>query len=192
MDWGRRLTPSGRAAAIRHKLDLAGNPPAWDVDRVLAFKMLGLLVGAVLGVLLPLLAGNVLLAVLLGIGLAALGFYLPDIVLYQTAYNRSERIRRELPDALDLLVVSVEAGLMEMLDRMQTGRFKVFSTLAEWFEEFRLYHRKDGQVVKLRDDIMSATRYGVMMIREAQVEPAKLRAARQRGNGISDPLGDYR
>ncbi|RVC47683.1 MAG: hypothetical protein E5W97_10095 [Mesorhizobium sp.] len=37
--------------------------------------------------------------------------------------------------------VSVEAGLMEMLDRMQSGRFKVFSTLLDWFEEFRLYGR---------------------------------------------------
>ncbi|WP_348632222.1 terminase family protein [Mesorhizobium sp. M1A.F.Ca.ET.072.01.1.1] len=55
--------------------------------------------------------------------------------------------------------VSVEAGLMDMLDRMQSGRFKVFSTLHAWFEEFRLYHRKDGQVVKLRDDLMAATRY---------------------------------
>ncbi len=111
VSWGRRLTPSGRATAIRHKLDLAGNPSGWDVDRVLAFKMLGLLVGAALGVLLPLLADNVLLAVLLGVGLAAFGFYLPDVVLYQAAYNRSDQIRRELPDALDLLVVSVEAGL---------------------------------------------------------------------------------
>src|SRR5688572_13254086 len=34
----------------------------------------------------------------------------------------------------------VEAGLMEMLDRMQTGRFKVFRHLNDWFEEFRLYH----------------------------------------------------
>ncbi|TIV89840.1 MAG: terminase, partial [Mesorhizobium sp.] len=56
--------------------------------------------------------------------------------------------------------VSVEAGLMDMLDRMQSGRLKVFSTLAAWFEEFRLYHRKNGQVVKLRDDQMAATRYG--------------------------------
>ena len=40
-----------------------------------------------------------------------LGFYLPNLVLYQTAYNRSEQIRRELPDALDLLVISVESGL---------------------------------------------------------------------------------
>ncbi|CDX27276.1 hypothetical protein MPLB_950001 [Mesorhizobium sp. ORS 3324] len=37
--------------------------------------------------------------------------------------------------------VSVEAGLMEMLDRMQSGRFKVFSTLTAWFEEFRLFRR---------------------------------------------------
>ena len=37
--------------------------------------------------------------------------------------------------------VSVEAGLMDMLDRMQSGRFKVFCTLHAWFEEFRLYRR---------------------------------------------------
>ncbi|WP_292570454.1 hypothetical protein [Mesorhizobium sp.] len=75
--------------------------------------------------------------------------------------------------------VSVEAGLMDMLDRMQSGRFKVFSTLAAWFEEFRLYHRKNGQVVKLRDDLMAATRYGVMMLREAIVDPAEFKAARR-------------
>ena len=42
----------------------------------------------------------------------------------------------------------VEAGLMEMLGRMQTGRLKVFAHCTEWFEEFRLYHRKEGKVVK--------------------------------------------
>ena len=61
----------------------------------------------------------------------------------------------------------VEAGLMEMLDRMQTGRLKVFANLGEWFEEFRLYHRKDGKLVKERDDLMSATRYAIMMLRFA-------------------------
>ena len=85
--------------------------------------------------------------------------------------------------------VSVEAGLMEMLDRMQTGRFKVFDTLNDWFEEFRLYHRKDGLVVKLRDDLMSATRYGVMMLRHSIVEPS---AFKKRETRIADPLGAYR
>ena len=65
----------------------------------------------------------------------------------------------------------VEAGLMDMLERMQTGRFKVFSNLDEWFQEFRLYHRKDGKVVKEMDDLMSATRYALMMRRKAKVRP---------------------
>lgn len=65
----------------------------------------------------------------------------------------------------------VEAGIYEILDFMQTQRFKVFSTLSEWFEEYRLYHREDGQIVKERDDLMSATRYAFMMRRFASVEP---------------------
>lgn len=67
----------------------------------------------------------------------------------------------------------VEAGLMEMLERMETGRLKVFAHLADWFEEFRMYHRKDGRVVKERDDIMSATRYGIMSLRFAKVAEKK-------------------
>jgi len=61
----------------------------------------------------------------------------------------------------------VEAGIAELLDRMQTGRFKVFSHLNDWFEEFRLYHRKNGLIVKKGDDLMSATRYAMMMRRFA-------------------------
>lgn len=87
--------------------------------------------------------------------------------------------------------VSVEAGLMEMLDRMQSGRFKVFDTLNDWFDEFRLYHRKDGIVVKLRDDVMSATRYGIMSLRHSIVDPAAFKAARMSGK-MSDPLQDMR
>jgi len=63
--------------------------------------------------------------------------------------------------------VSVEAGLMDMLNRMQFGRFKVFKHLNDWWEEFRLYHRKDGKVVKEGDDLMCATRYALMMLRHA-------------------------
>ena len=108
---GRRFTPADQTARMRRKLDLAGNPVGWDTDRILAFKVLGLFIGGAVGLILPLLFGNVLWAIVFGVGLAVLGFYLPNIILYQTAYNRSEQIRRELPDALDLLVISVESGL---------------------------------------------------------------------------------
>jgi phage terminase large subunit-like protein len=71
--------------------------------------------------------------------------------------------------------VGVEAGLKDMLSRMETGRFKVFKHHYEWFDEFRLYHRRDGRVFKENDDLMSATRYAVMMLRQARTEEARRR-----------------
>lgn len=64
----------------------------------------------------------------------------------------------------------VEAGISEMLQRMETKRWKVFATCGSWFGEFRLYHRKDGLIVKLQDDLISASRYALMMKRFADVQ----------------------
>lgn len=66
----------------------------------------------------------------------------------------------------------VEAGISEMLDRMKTGRWKVFKTCTGWINEFRMYHRKDGLIVKERDDHISASRYAMMMRRFAKTMPA--------------------
>lgn len=63
---------------------------------------------------------------------------------------------------------STEAGLLLMDERMKSNRFKVFSNLDEWWAEYRVYHRKEGQIVRLNDDLMSATRVGVMQIRSAK------------------------
>lgn len=62
----------------------------------------------------------------------------------------------------------VEAGILLMLDLMKTGRLKVAEHLEDWFAEFRLYHRKDGKIVKEYDDLMAATRYALMMVRFAE------------------------
>ena len=63
--------------------------------------------------------------------------------------------------------VSVEAGCMEMLTRMETGRFKVFDHLNDWLSEFRLFHRVEGKICAEYDDLMAATRYAVVMLRFA-------------------------
>lgn len=73
---------------------------------------------------------------------------------------------------------SREAGIAEILGRMRSSRFKVAAHLNDWWEEFRLYHRKDGVIVDERDDLQSATRYGVMMIRDAQEPTPELRLDR--------------
>ncbi len=72
----------------------------------------------------------------------------------------------------------VEAGISEMSERMQTGRWKVFDGNEDWFGEFRLYHREDGKIVKIRDDLLSASRYAMMMKRFASIAPVKAARAR--------------
>lgn len=67
--------------------------------------------------------------------------------------------------------VSVEAGVSEMLTRMINGQLKVADHLLLWFEEFRQYHREKGKIVKLDDDLLSATRYGIMDLRFAITQP---------------------
>jgi hypothetical protein len=65
----------------------------------------------------------------------------------------------------------VEAGILEMMERMMTGRWKVFNTCVKWLGEFRTYHRENGLIVKIGDDVISASRYGYMMRRYARCKP---------------------
>jgi hypothetical protein len=64
----------------------------------------------------------------------------------------------------------VEAGLFEMLMRMQSGRLKIFANLVELFEEIQLYHRDEGKVNKINDDLICAVRYAHMMLRFARTQ----------------------
>jgi hypothetical protein len=66
----------------------------------------------------------------------------------------------------------VEPGINALHECMQQGRFKVFSTNREWFEEYRMYHREEGKIHALDDDLMSATRYAFQSLRYAEA-PSK-------------------
>jgi tight adherence protein C len=109
---GRRLSGADSAERVRRKLDLAGNPRDWSVDRVISAKVIGAVALAVVGpavaVLLGLSASIIVVALPIG---AVLGFFVPDLYLHQRAYDRAERIQRELADAIDLMTISVESGL---------------------------------------------------------------------------------
>lgn len=72
-----------------------------------------------------------------------------------------------------------EPGLLEMNQMAQTGRWKVANHLSDVFDETRFYHRKNGSVVREKDDVLSAIRYGMMMRRYARSVPL----GRGRGTG---------
>jgi tight adherence protein C len=104
---GRRLAPSGSLVRLNRNLELAGNPPGWTVDRVLSVKGMGLVVGLVVGLLF--LSGG-FSGVLVMLALMAAGFFLPDVLVFNSASKRQETLRLGLADALDLLTLCVEAG----------------------------------------------------------------------------------
>lgn len=109
---GRRLSGAESGERIRTKLELAGNPEGWSVDRVVSGKVIMAVTGLLVALALSLVLGTStpvrIVMVLLG---AVIGFFGPDLFLYQRSYDRSEKIQRALPDAIDLLTISVEAGL---------------------------------------------------------------------------------
>lgn len=120
---GRAATPRPALATLRRWLDYAGNPPYWTVDRIFEIKGLGLIVVGVAGVAIGLVLGGPEGALLGAVVGALVGFFAPDIVLYQVSHNRQEQIERTLPDILDTLTVSVEAGLGFDAALMQITRY---------------------------------------------------------------------
>jgi tight adherence protein C len=108
---GKRFTPKDRVERLTRRMELAGMPQEWTVDRVLAGKALGVIALSGLSVLFFLAVGQPMWALVFGIGGGVLGWFLPEIILYQLAYKRSQQIQRDLPDNLDLLTISVEAGM---------------------------------------------------------------------------------
>ncbi len=76
--------------------------------------------------------------------------------------------------------IGVEPGIQIMLNRMVKGQFKVFSNCEDWLSEYRIYHRKEGVIVKQKDDAIDASRGGIMMLRYARNNvPENFRIHRQ-------------
>ena len=106
----RRLTPADYTRRLQRRLDIAGNPAGWLPERVLAFKGIGLTAGILVGLYMGLQYGP-LATVLVPVAGAAAGFYLPDIWIRNLGERRQVDMRTDLPDAIDMLTVCVEAGL---------------------------------------------------------------------------------
>jgi phage terminase large subunit-like protein len=70
---------------------------------------------------------------------------------------------------------AVEPGISEILNRMQTGRLKIFKTQGTLLEELRMYHRREGRIHKVDEDLADAMRYAIMALRFASTEPGGIK-----------------
>src|SRR5664279_5316149 len=102
-----RLSRSGTGDRLTRLLDLAGNPPALTLERLLGFKGAGLVLGGVVGLFF---GGLSLRGLFFAAAGATAGFFVPDIAVMNTGAKRQDVLRRGLADALDMLTVCVEAG----------------------------------------------------------------------------------
>jgi tight adherence protein C len=106
------VTPVDLHARITHNLVLAGSPEGWDAERVVALKIIlgvaGFIGGSLLVALLPI---SGLLRIAFVIVFVAIGYFRPSIQLSSAVARRQLTIQRQLPDVMDLLTISVEAGL---------------------------------------------------------------------------------
>ena len=107
-----RFTPQRNIESIQHNLDLAGNPYGWSPREFMGLRMIAALICAGLFLGLMIAIGSSLLRKIGVTAIAgAFGYFLPILWLRLKISRRQSNILRALPDALDLLTISVEAGL---------------------------------------------------------------------------------
>jgi tight adherence protein C len=106
-----RSTPQKARQDLMNRLDLAGRPGNLTPEDFAAVRIVAAAVTAAVGLILGLLLGNpVYLVVALAVG-AVVGYYFPVLWLNQKVNTRRAEIQKALPDAMDLLVIAVDAGL---------------------------------------------------------------------------------
>ncbi|MEX0658934.1 MAG: type II secretion system F family protein [Egibacteraceae bacterium] len=189
----RSLTPAGWIAALERRIELAGRPPAWPLQRVLAAKLLLGAVGAGIGFLLfsadP--SGRKLL---LAAGITVLGYAAPDLILHSRGAARQDAIALALPDTLDQMTICVEAGLgfeAAMARAGRTGEGPLAQELVRTLQEMQMGIQRTVALRSLADRtkvadlrhftaaVIQAESYGVAVAKVLRVQAAELRVKRR-------------
>ena len=192
--WTLKLHPKTTVDGVSTKLLAAGLGRTISPNTFLAFKsalaiggiVLGALVGgAVAG------AGGVLLA---AVTLCGIGFIAPDFIVSTKARSRKDRLKAELPDALDLMAVSVEAGmgfdgaLSKLTEHMEGPLADEFALT---LSEIRIGETRQDALKKLSDrtgtpelssfvrSIIQADQLGISLGRILRVQATDSRLKRQ-------------
>ena len=192
---GRRLSGADAPERIRHKLDLAGNPIGWTVERVQAGKVVGGIALFLISVLLTSLMGmGLTLQIVFVGGATAVGWFGPNLYLYQKTYDRSLRMQRELPDAIDLMTISVESGLAFDAAVQQVARNTDGPLADEFSRVLREMQIGQGRALALRsmadrtnvDDVRSfvtamvqADSFGIPIANVLRVQSSEMRTKRR-------------
>jgi tight adherence protein C len=189
-----RLTPAAQAANFRRQLEFVGDPLGLDPAGLQALRIAAAAGLGALGLALGVLIGStVAVGVCLLVGVA-IGFYLPVLWLDQLVRQRRAELEAALPNALDVVAISMEAGLgldraLEQLVRHQEGPLTLL--VARALREIEL-GRPRGEALEemaeatgvddftsLVKGILHAERTGVPIARTIAAHSAQMRVKRR-------------
>jgi tight adherence protein C len=110
LELSKKLTPTGYEAKLDRWLSLAGRPKSLPLSRLIIAKPALAIAGATFGLLMYA-NSTTSQSIALGIFLTVFCYFLPDLLIYNTGIKRQKDIELELPNTLDQMLISVEAGL---------------------------------------------------------------------------------
>ena len=189
-----RLTPEAQAANFRRQLDFVGNPMGLDPVSLQTLRIAGAAAFGAIGTALGMLFGTpfaIGISLLIGV---AVGFYLPVLWLDQLVRDRRTELESSLPNALDVVAISMEAGLgldraLEQLVRHQDDSLTLL--VARALREIQLGRPRSEALEEMAeatgiDDftslvrgILYAERTGVPIARTIAAHAAQMRVKRR-------------
>jgi tight adherence protein C len=190
---GVRLTPKGYAGWLDKLLAKAGRPASMPLERLLIAKPALALVAAFVGILLVLKSPTGII-LLLGIFLTVLAYFIPDILVHGRGVERQKAIEMELPNTLDQMLISVEAGLgfeTAMARAGQNGKGPLADELVRTLQDMQVGRsRKDaylamGQRADVPDlrsfvrAVVQADAYGIALAGVLRAQAKQMRIKRR-------------
>jgi tight adherence protein C len=174
---------------------VAGNPVGWTIERVQAGKVIGAIGMFLISTALTAVMGTGLTIRIVIIAAAtAIGWLGPNLYLYQKVYDRSKRMQRDLPDAIDLMTISVESGLAFDAAVQQVARNTVGPLADEFSRVLREMQIGQGRAQALRgladrtevDDVKSfvtamvqADSFGIPIANVLRIQSSEMRMKRR-------------
>lgn len=147
--WSLKVTPKGYTGWLDKQIAGAGRPKAWPLARLVMVKPLLALAGAVIGILAYVPDHSTLkFAIMLGLPVSC--YFFPDILIRNYAEKRRAEIKLELPNALDQMLISVQAGLgfeSAMARAGETGKGPLADELVRTLQDIQVGRsRKEAYV----------------------------------------------
>ena len=189
----RALTPESYIRRLDRMLALAGRPASLPLGRLLAAKPALGLAGAAAGGLM-LVTGPSPILRLLALFLVGLGYFIPDLLLYSRGAERQKAIQRELPNIMDQLLISVEAGLgfeAALARAGSTGKGPVAEELVRTLQDMQVGRNRREAYLGLAERttvpevrsfvqaVIQADEYGIAIGRVLRVQARSLRVKRR-------------